>query len=95
MKLNIKNMVSNTCKALVKKELKKIGLHFIVVDLGEIDVMEDISEEQRNQLKIDLSQFGLELLDDKRIVLIEKLNDSALKVQRFVLLGTESPLYLF
>ncbi|MDO9138133.1 MAG: AraC family transcriptional regulator [Lutibacter sp.] len=75
MKLNIKNMVSNTCKTLVKKELKKLGLHFIVVDLGEIDVMEDISEEQRNQLKIDLSQFGLELLDDKRIVLIEKIKN--------------------
>ncbi|MDP3358642.1 MAG: AraC family transcriptional regulator [Lutibacter sp.] len=75
MKLNIKNMVSNTCKVLVKEELKKLGLHFIVVDLGEIDVMEDISEEQRNQLKIDLSQFGLELLDDKRIVLIEKIKN--------------------
>lgn len=75
MKLNIKNMVSNTCKMLVKEELKKLGLHFIVVDLGEVDVMEDISEEQRNQLKIDLSQFGLELLDDKRIVLIEKIKN--------------------
>jgi AraC-like DNA-binding protein len=60
---------------LVKEELKKLGLHFIVVDLGEVDVMEDISEEQRNQLKIDLSQFGLELLDDKRIVLIEKIKN--------------------
>lgn len=68
-------MVSNTCKMLVKEELKKLGLHFIVVDLGEVDVMEDISEEQRNQLKIDLSQLGLELLDDKRIVLIEKIKN--------------------
>lgn len=68
-------MVSNTCKTLVKKELKKLGLHFIVVDLGEVDVMEDISEEQLNQLKIDLSHFGLELLDDKRIVLIEKIKN--------------------
>lgn len=68
-------MVSNTCKTLVKEELKKLGLHFIVVDLGEVDVMEDISEEQLNQLKIDLSQFGLELLDDKRIVLIEKIKN--------------------
>ena len=55
MKLNIKNMVSNPCKMMVKEDLKKLGLHFIVVDLGEVDILEDISEEQRDQLKIDLS----------------------------------------
>lgn len=68
-------MVSNTSKILVKEELKKLGLHFIVVDLGEVDVLEDITEEQLNQLKIDLSQLGLELLDDKRTVLIEKIKN--------------------
>jgi len=68
-------MVSNPCKMLVKEELKKLGLHFIIVDLGEVDVLEDISEELRNQLKIDLSHLGLELLDDKRIVLIEKIKN--------------------
>ncbi len=50
MKLNIKNMVSNTSKILVKEELKKLGLHFIVVDLGEVDVLEDITEDCENSL---------------------------------------------
>lgn len=68
-------MVSNSCKMMVKEELKKLGLHFIVVDLGEVDIMEDITEEQLKQLKIDLSQLGLELLDNKRIVLIEKIKN--------------------
>lgn len=60
---------------MVKEELKKLGLHFIVVDLGEVDILEDLTEKQLNQLKIDLSQLGLELLDDKRIVLIEKIKN--------------------
>ena len=68
-------MVSNPCKIMVKEELKKLGLHFIVVDLGEVEIMEDISEEQRVQLKIDLSKLGLELLDEKRMVLIEKIKN--------------------
>jgi AraC-like DNA-binding protein len=66
-------MVSNRCKMAVKDELKKLGLHFIVVDLGEIEIMETISVEQRAQLKIDLLQSGLELMDDKRAVLIERI----------------------
>lgn len=66
-------MVSLRCKMVVKEELKKLGLHFILVDLGEIEIMEDISDIQRNELKLALLTSGLELMDDKRAVLIEKV----------------------
>ena len=59
----------------VKEELKKLGLHFIVVDLGEVEIMEDISAEQREQLKIALLDSGFELMDDKRAILIEKIKN--------------------
>ncbi|MEK6782702.1 MAG: AraC family transcriptional regulator [Bacteroidota bacterium] len=75
MKIYIKYMVSNRCKMAVKEELKKLGLHFVVVDLGEVEIMEDLTVEQRDQLKIALLQSGLELMDDKRAVLIEKINN--------------------
>jgi len=68
-------MVSNRCKMAVKEELKKLGLHFIVVDLGEVDIMEDISIEQREELKSGLASSGLELMDDKRSMLIEKIKN--------------------
>jgi AraC-like DNA-binding protein len=68
-------MVSNRCKMAVKESLKELGLHFIVVDLGEVDVMEELSAEQRDQLKASLLLSGLELMDDKRAVLIEKINN--------------------
>lgn len=66
-------MVSNRCKMTVKEELKKLGLHFIFVDLGEIEVMESITQDQRNELKQALYDSGLELMDDKRSMLIEKI----------------------
>ena len=68
-------MVSTRCKMVVKEELKKLGLHFIVVDLGEVEIMENISAEQREQLKAALLSSGLELMDDKKAVLIEKINN--------------------
>lgn len=68
-------MVSARCKAAVKDELKKLGLHFIVVDLGEVEIMEDISIVQREELKTALLSSGLELMDDKRAVLIEKIKN--------------------
>lgn len=73
MKLYIKYMVSTRCKLAVKEVLKRLGLHFVVVDLGEIDIMEDITDEQREELKVELHNVGLELMDNKRAVLIEKI----------------------
>ena len=75
MKLYIKYMVSTRCKMAVKEELKKLGLHFIVVDLGEVEIMETLSTNQTTQLKTALLASGLELMDDKRAVLIEKIQN--------------------
>jgi AraC-like DNA-binding protein len=68
-------MVSNRCKMAVKEELKKLRLHFILVDLGEVEIMEEISIEQRLQLKTALLDSGLELMDDKRAMMIEKIKN--------------------
>jgi len=68
-------MVSIRCKMLVKSELDKLGLHYILVDLGEVEIMEDISAEQRDKLKIALLKSGLELMDDKKAILIEKIKN--------------------
>lgn len=80
MKLHIKYMVSDRCKMVVKKELASLGLHFIVVDLGEVEIMEDLSAEQREQLKIALAEWGLVLMDDKRAILIEKIKNAIVKM---------------
>jgi len=59
-------MVSTRCNLAVKEELKKLGLHFIIVDMGVVDIMEDITPEQREQIRIALHKSGLELIDDKK-----------------------------
>jgi len=73
-------MVSNRCKMAVKEELRKLGLHFIVVDLGEVEIMENISAEQREQIKIALRSTGLELMDDKKAILIEKIKNTVIEM---------------
>jgi AraC-like DNA-binding protein len=58
---------------LVKEELIKLGLKYVVIDLGMVEILEDITQEQREQLKINLHKSGLELLDDNKSILIEKI----------------------
>jgi AraC-like DNA-binding protein len=76
-------MVSNRCKMAVKEVLKSLGLHFILVDLGEVEIMEDITSDQREQVKTDLLKSGLELMDDKRAILIEKIKNIIIEMVHY------------
>lgn len=66
-------MVSPRCKKTVKDEFKKLGLHSFFVDPGEVEIMESISPEQRNQLKTSLFLSGFGLVDDEGSGLIERI----------------------
>lgn len=80
MKLFIKFMVSLRCKLLVKEELRKLGLRHAIVDLGVVELEDDITEELREQLKVNLLKSGLELLDDKRSILIERIKNVVIEM---------------
>lgn len=68
-------MVSNRCKALVQEELMSLGLQseYVVVDLGMVDLHKDITDIQLEQLKENLSKAGLEVLDDSKSKLVDKI----------------------
>ena len=83
MKLYIKNMVSLRCKVRVTEELSKLGLNYIKVDLGEVELMKRITIKQRKCLKENLVKFGLDLLEDKRSILIEKIKNVIIELVHY------------
>ncbi|MEO6190631.1 MAG: AraC family transcriptional regulator [Saprospiraceae bacterium] len=68
------------CKLMVKEVLKTQGLHFIIVDLGEVDIMEDLTIQQTNDLNAALSAIGLELMEDKKAIMIEKIKTTVISM---------------
>lgn len=84
MKLFIKHMVSNLCKVVVVDEMKKIGIENPYVELGVIDVPGDLTADQRRQLKANLQKYGLELLDDRKNILIERIKNAIIDMEYFV-----------
>ena len=73
-------MVSLRCKMVVKSALDKLGLHYTKVELGEVEIMENITEEQRRQLEYSLLQSGLELMDDQKSILIERIKNTIIEM---------------
>ncbi|WP_412850862.1 helix-turn-helix domain-containing protein [Chryseobacterium sp. PMSZPI] len=80
MKLYIKYMVSLRCKIVVQQELERLGIKNSVVDLGTVELLDNISSEQKQALKENLFKTGLEILDDKKNILIEKIKNVVIEM---------------
>ena len=72
MVIYIQNMVSIRCKIFVKAELDNLGILYEYVELGEVKLKEILTENAREQLRIVLKNAGLELIEDKKAILVEK-----------------------
>jgi AraC-like DNA-binding protein len=81
-------MVCIRCKMVVKEELSKLGLHFTLVELGEVETVEDLTQLQHDELKTGLLRSGLELMDDKKSMLIQKIKSVIIELVHY----SEEPL---
>lgn len=88
MTIYIKNMVCIRCKMVVSDELRHLGLHYSRIDLGQADIIEDISIAQQEQIRTDLLQSGLELIYDIKSVLIERIKKIIIELVHY----SEEPL---
>src|SRR4051794_23062046 len=68
-------MISLRCKLLVKEELNRLGIVFTTLELGMVELLEDIPDSLRQKLKKNLLVSGLEVMDDKKSILIEKIKN--------------------
>jgi AraC-like DNA-binding protein len=83
MKIYIKYMVSLRCKMVVKEELKKLGINHVSINLGQVELPEQIEPARLEELRVALKNSGLELMDDKKSVLIEKIKDIIIEMVHY------------
>ncbi|MGA9211839.1 helix-turn-helix domain-containing protein [Kaistella sp.] len=83
MFIYIKYMVSLRCKMIVKQELQKIGLHCVNVELGTVEIRETMTDLQKEQFRKNLQVYGLQLLDDRRNIIIEKIKAIIIKMVHY------------
>lgn len=76
-------MVSLRCKLVVKSALENLGLYYGAVELGEVHLRETITDEQRSQLREILAKSGLELMDNKKSMLIEKIKNTIVEIVHY------------
>jgi len=80
VKIYIKNMISTACKMFVQAELASLDIKYLSIDLGEIELQGSLTPTQRIKLRDSLTKYGLELMEDKRAILIEKIKASIIEM---------------
>jgi AraC-like DNA-binding protein len=73
---------------VVKDELTKLGLHYTEVELGEAEILENMTAAQHDQFRDALLRSGLELMDDKKSVLIQRVKSIIVELVHY----SEEPL---
>lgn len=76
-------MVCIRCQMVVKAELEKLGLPYVDVKIGEANTIEEVSKEQLQKLDVALRKSGLELMDDKRSILVEKIKSAIIELVHY------------
>lgn len=76
MKIYIKNMACESCKIFVREALEELEIPIVKVELGEIETKDEISDQEKKQLSSKIKEAGLELLENKQGVLIEKIRQA-------------------
>lgn len=78
--LYIKNMVCNRCIMVVRDQLVKLGISPISIGLGWVVLDDEPTPEQKEVVRNALEPLGFELMDDKRIRLIEQVKNTIIEL---------------
>ncbi len=72
-RIHIKNMVCPRCVTAVEEILKDLNLPFNLVQLGQVNLNESITNEQKEKLAFSLKSKGFELLETEKSTLIAQI----------------------
>ena len=83
MKIYIKDMTNICCKMVAIRELENKGIKYLFVELGYIELLGEISSKLKRELTEDLAKYGLELLEDKKSILVERIVNVVVEMIRY------------
>lgn len=75
MEIAVKNMVCVRCIKVVKEILNQLQIPYVNVELGRIHLKGTLDAEQATYLKERLLEEGFDIVEDQKLVVIEKIKN--------------------
>ncbi|UTW64624.1 helix-turn-helix transcriptional regulator [bacterium SCSIO 12741] len=80
--LHIKNMVCPRCIQRVVQIMEELQLPYVSVELGQVTLQKNLSQEEREGFRVELMNSGFELLEDRKSQLIDQIKRLVLSYVR-------------
>lgn len=76
-------MVCGRCERAVAEVAAKMNLSVVSIKLGEVELVRDLEEEERQELAYGLKELGFELLEDKISKIIEQIKNLIIELVHY------------
>ena len=80
MKLNFNYDGNIACKAILQEQLEKFDIKYQLLDLGQIEIADIVSEDVLTELQVSLSKYGIQIIDNPKGQLIQKIKDAIIEI---------------
>lgn len=76
MVLNVKYDMNITCRVVLEEQLDKLDMPYTINDIGEVEIHGDPSTETLEKLTYDLNRYGIQILSDKKMALVQRIKNT-------------------
>lgn len=80
MRLYIKYDINAICRKILQEQLEKLQLTYALMGYSEVEIKEDISNEKLRQLHVELSNYGIEVVESSKNILVQKIKDAIIEM---------------
>ncbi len=80
MNIFVKFDLTYACKMILKDQLEKIGIEYQIISLNEVEFTQNLTDQQREQLKDAFEHYGIEIIDNQKTALVQKIKDTIVEM---------------
>lgn len=80
MKLYIKYDINIACKIIVQEQLESLGIAYELMEFGEIELSDSITDEQFGNLQANLNRYGIEIINNQKSQLVQRIKDTIIEM---------------
>ncbi len=80
MKMNVKFDFNTICKKVLEEKLEALEIRYKMLNFGEIELLDKVSVEKQNQLKSTLNEYGIEIIENQKTLLVQKIKDAIVEM---------------
>lgn len=80
MKMYVKFDFNTLCKKILDEKLREQGLKYRLLNFGEVEFYESLTQEQHKNFKRNLEDYGIEIIENQKAALVQKIKDAIVEL---------------